>query len=147
MEKAFSELVRVTKGTIIISTPHLEDLIYHHTKCQSCDTSFHPAGHIRSIDASFFEPFIKKYTSNYSFHYTGKRGPRFRIYGNIIRKLKNYVVWLDNLRCPTCNNNIEKTHMSMFNRILTKIYTIMQKIFLFLGAKKYNNIILEAHIN
>jgi len=146
LEKAFSELVRISKETIIISTPFLENLEYHQTKCSNCKTLFHPAGHIRKIDESFFIPFIKKHTSNYSFFYTGARPPRFIAYSRIVRMFNKYIIWLDNLSCPICNNKIEKKKSSFFIKVLIKGYQLIQKFIFMIGFKKFNNIILVLHL-
>lgn len=146
LEKAFSELVRVSKDRIIISTPYLENLEYHQTKCSKCKTLFHPAGHIREIDESFFIPYIQKYTTNYSFYYTGKRPPRYKTYSVLSRLFSNYIIWLDNLECPICNIKIEKKKLSFSYKVIMKGYQLLQKFLLVCGLKKFNNIILVLNL-
>jgi ubiquinone/menaquinone biosynthesis C-methylase UbiE len=146
LEKAFSELVRVSKGTIIISTPLLENLEYHHTKCSNCKTVFHPAGHIRQVNESFLISYVQKYSSNYSFYYTGKREPRINVYSKIIRLLRGHVVWLENLMCPICNSKIDKSPLSFFSKIVNMGYRLFQKILFSISFNKYNNIIMIVHL-
>lgn len=147
LEKAFSELVRISKDTIIITTPFLEDLEYHQTKCAKCKTLFHPAGHIRKIDESFLISCIQKYAANYAFYYTGKRPPRFKAYAALTRLLGKHVVWLDGLLCPVCHSKIEKKTPSFINKIVNRGYHLLQKLLFAVGFKKYNNIIMVVHLN
>lgn len=146
LEKAFSELVRISKETIIISTPFLESLDYHHIKCSKCKTLFHPAGHIRKINKSFLASNIQKYTSNYTFYLTGKRPPRFIAHSILTRILGNHVVWLENILCPICNNKIEKKMPSFINKIENKGYHLLQKLLFIIGFKQYNNIVMVVHL-
>lgn len=147
LEKAFSELVRIAKNTIIITTPYLESLEYHHTKCSKCKSVFHPAGHIRKIDESFFVSFIQDFTSNYTFYYTGERPPRFNLYSMLTRFFNNDVVWLENLLCPICNQRIEKKPPLFINKVINKGYQLLQKLAFKVSSKKYNNLILVIQLN
>lgn len=52
---AISELFRVSKKYVLITTPYKEDLRYHQVKCSNCKSIFNPAGHIRSVNESFFK--------------------------------------------------------------------------------------------
>ena len=147
LEKAFSELVRISKNTLIISTPLLENLEYHHTRCSNCKTLFHPAGHIRKISKQFLITHIQKYTSNYKFYFTGKRQPKLMTYSKLIRLFNNHIVWLENLMCPICHRNIKFESSSIVVKIINKGYRLLQKLLFMIGNRKYNNIVMVVHLS
>lgn len=47
---AIRELSRVAKKYLIVTTPFIEKLSYHQVICCHCQTRYHPAGHIHSMD-------------------------------------------------------------------------------------------------
>ncbi len=146
LDKAFSELVRIAKDRIIITTPYREDLEYHQSRCEKCRTLFHPAGHIREVNETFLTSYMRKYASDYAFYYTGERAPRFKTYAGLTRSLGGNVVWLDNLHCPVCRNKIEKDKPSPIRKLLDYGYYYFQKLLFVIGCRKYNNIIMAVNL-
>ena len=138
--KALSELQRVAKHAVIITTPYKEDLNYHQVKCNNCKSSFHMAGHIWSPDELFFENLLKD--KNYKIYYSGDKEWRSSYFADFFRAIGGNVILMKNLKCHICHNPIEN-RPHILRDTLFKSYVAFQLLLksLNIGIKPANIII------
>jgi len=142
---AISELFRVSKKYVLITTPYKENLRYHQVKCSNCKSTFHPAGHIRSVNESFFKENLLEYSQNYKTFFSGTREFRSPFWADICRSLGYNIIMLDNLKCPLCSVDLSRKKFPILLKIIHYMYRIIQKLSQKTGVGTTpNNIIVLA---
>ncbi len=144
LEKAIAELSRVARKYVITTNPFRERLSYHQVECVHCQTRYHPAGHIHSIDESFIKPLVARHVASVSFVYSGQREWRSSLYARLLRAFGYRLVAGLETSCPLCGTEIPHKRWGIPVRLVGKAYRLTQMALKQIGIYSAANIIAVA---
>lgn len=140
------ELLRVAGNYLIITTPYREALRYHLVACNLCQTQFHPAGHINSVDEEFFRKNLAGQNGKVRFHYSGKREWRWNWYADLMRSRGYNILQIKGVNCPVCGNSIDYKKWGLAARLAGRGYRSLQLLLRRLGVHDHANIITFVEV-
>lgn len=146
LEKAIAELFRVARKCVITTNPFRERLPYHQVECVHCQTRYHPAGHIHSIDESFLKPLVARHAKSVSFVYSGQREWHSSLYAGLLRTFGYRLVCGLETSCPLCGTEIPSKRWGIPVRLSGYAYRLTQMALKQIGVYRAANIITVAKV-
>jgi 2-polyprenyl-3-methyl-5-hydroxy-6-metoxy-1,4-benzoquinol methylase len=138
-------LFRVAKKYIIFSNPYREELTYYNYKCSSCSHSFHPSGHIHSVDKKFMRSILVNRANKLEFNLISESKLKFNTFAHLLQTFGYSVINYAAI-CPSCNETNHPKKWSFLIRVFGVLNKSVTNILFNLGFKRFNNIITIAYL-
>ena len=137
--KAVSEMKRISRHYILITTPNNEKLRLRYTKCHVCGFEFHIYGHLKTFNLSKLARYFDDYTISYSTLCGHLEGKSFDIISYLKNKLGNsyfYVVDTQPLKCPRCGSILSRPSNNLGRRLIAfSLFKLRDTLNLLLNRK------------
>lgn len=145
--KVAAEMMRVSRRYVITTNPYKEKLKYYQLVCAGCQTLYHPAGHLYSVEEALLRGHFEPLAESVTFHYSGRKEWRSDSFASLLRAGGYQLLGDMDTVCPVCALPEKKSkNWGVHVRVLGRAYRGIQLALKSIGLYGPANIVMVATV-